>query len=347
MSNWITICEFPLQKDLSPVAAFIRHHQLPIRISEENNRQRVASLVPQLVEPIGQLLAGWQAGEVDLSRVTVQLQDAGAPAGQDGIDSEGRGNEHGVDGLPPETTVSEKSDVGEHKAEQPRASVIPNWPLKQTPLCIALIALCFIGWFLLRQGWAEALVIFPQQAGDFDVSRSSLSWHLSRGEYWRLWTPAIVHFSLPHALFNGLGVWIIGRSLEARAGTLAFALLVLVSAPVANLAQYLWAPQSLFGGMSGVVYALVGAAFVIQRWQPRWKDVPASIIWLAVIWLLVCMSGVVNYFISGGIANAAHLGGFAAGLILGLVFCVAGGARRFSPGGSAMRKDTASTIKKF
>ncbi|MCK7596432.1 rhomboid family intramembrane serine protease [Microbulbifer sp. CAU 1566] len=324
MSNWITVCDFPLQQDLSAVADFIRRHQLPLRITEENNHQRVACLAPQLVDPMKQLLERWQSGELDLAQVKVHVYDENetASAGQAQVDE------------PQNKVLPESVDANAKPGAEPRKkpavySVIPDWPLLQTPVSLLLIASCFIGWFLLRQGWFEPLVIFPQQSGDFGPSASSLSRHLAHGEYWRLWTPAIVHFSLPHALFNSLGIWIVGRSLEARAGSLWFALLVLISAPVANLAQYFWAPQNLFGGMSGVVYALIGVAFVIQRWQPQWRDLPSSLVWLAVVWLLVCMSGLVDYFIAGGIANAAHLGGFAAGLILGLLFCIAGGARRY------------------
>ena len=330
MSDWVTVCEFSLQDDLSEVAAFIQRHQLPMRISEERNRQQVTSLVPQLVEPMRQLLQRWQAGEVDLAQISVHVyeeqaaESAAAGANPDGSeDSISDGTEASGAGTSGPADVAPEPEVP--------ASAIPQWRLSETPLSILLIALCFIGWFLWRQGWSEGLVIFRNPGGDFDVEHSSLAWHLAQGEYWRLWTPAMVHFSLPHALFNSLGIWIVGRSLEARAGTLWFALLVLVSAPVSNLAQYFWSPTVLFGGMSGVVYALVGAAFVIQRWQPAWRDVPGSLIWLFVVWLLVCMSGVVDYFIPGGIANAAHLGGFAAGLILALLFCLAGGARRFAP----------------
>ncbi|TLM77378.1 rhomboid family intramembrane serine protease [Microbulbifer harenosus] len=348
MSNWITVCEFPLQQDLSALAAFIQRHQLPLRISEENNRQCVASLAPQLVQPMQQLLERWQAGQVDLSQLTVHVYDENpAASAQETATSaaESRVGEHQPQGRDTADDVADSADAG--RGPVAAFTVIPQWPLRQTPVCLVLIALCFIGWLLLRQGWIEALVIFPQRDGGFDMSGSSLAWHLSRGEFWRLWTPAIIHFSLPHALFNSLGIWIVGRSLEARAGSGWFALLVLLSAPVSNLAQYLWSPQTLFGGMSGVVYALVGAALVIQRWQPQWRDVPASLIWLAVVWLLVCMLGVVDYFIAGGIANAAHIGGFAAGLILGLLFCVAGGGRRYFSGNVAEAVGSGPTHKTF
>ncbi|WP_406828344.1 rhomboid family intramembrane serine protease [Microbulbifer sp. ARAS458-1] len=337
MSNWITVCDFPLGKDLSPLAEFIRRHQLPLRITEENNTQVVASLAPQLVDPMRQLLTRWQEGGVDLAEVTVHVHDPGAEYPQAGaaVDSQA-GTETVDDGGRQAAEVdtapgTEERTGATDPVQRPPVSVIPQWPLQQTPVSLLLIALCFIGWFMLRQGWGEPLLIFPQPSGDLELPGSTLGLHLAQGEYWRLWSPAMVHFSIPHALFNSLGIWIVGRSLEARAGSLWFALLVLVSAPAANLAQYYSSPQSLFGGMSGVVYALIGCALVVQRFQPQWRDVPGALLWLSVVWLLVCMLGVVDYFIPGGIANAAHVGGFVAGLALGLVFCLAGGSRYFAP----------------
>ncbi|MCA0899653.1 rhomboid family intramembrane serine protease [Microbulbifer agarilyticus] len=325
MNQWITICEFPLGRDLSPLAEFIRRHELPVRISEENNAQVVASLVPQLVEPLRDLFIRWQEGSVDLARIEVQVHDSSEAQGEtDKVNGSGD-----VDGAAAQPVAEARAEKTERAESAEPVSAIPQWPLQQTPVSLLLIALCFIGWFLLRQGWAEPLVIYPEQQGDFDLPGSILSQQLSQGEFWRLWTPAMVHFSIPHALFNSLGIWIVGRSLEARAGSLWFALLVLISAPLANIAQYAWSPGNLFGGMSGVVYALIGAALVIQRWQPQWRDVPAALIWLAVVWLLVCMTGLVDYFIPGGIANAAHAGGFAAGLLLGILFCLGGGAQRY------------------
>lgn len=219
---------------------------------------------------------------------------------------------------------------GEKSEEAPAAYIPPQWPLRRTPLCAVLMALCFIGWLLHGTSLLEWLVIYPERGGDLGGAGSSLARHLEQGEFWRLWTPAIVHFSLPHALFNALGVWILGRPLEVRAGTLPLAVLVLVSGIGANLAQYWWEPGTLFGGMSGVVYGLVGAVFVLQRWVPTWRDVPPGLVTLALGWLLLFATGLVTYFFNVGIANAAHIGGFVCGLLLALLYCLAGGARKFS-----------------
>lgn len=322
MSHWIPIYQFPLDKDLIELARFIRRHRLPLRIAEENNHQVLSTPDPQLSEFLVPLLTRWEAGEIDLARVQLKPVEAEEAA-------EGESARAGA--------VKVEARSGKESEEKEKLSPLPSWPLHKTPLSLALIALCFIGWLLLRNDLAGSLLIFPERGGDFHLDNipralggSTLAWHWAQGEYWRLWSPAAVHFSLPHALFNALGIWILGRPLEARAGTLPFALLVFASAAVANLAQYLWSPQTVFGGMSGVVYALVGAVSVLQRWRPKWRDVPAGIVALAIGWLLLCATGLVTYVIGTGIANAAHIGGFLCGLLLALVYCLTGGAHNFS-----------------
>ncbi|SFD02446.1 GlpG protein [Microbulbifer thermotolerans] len=307
MSHWIPIYQFPLDRDLADLAHFIRRHRLPLRITEENNCQVLSGPDSQLAELLLPLLRRWDAGEIDLATVRLEPIDTRDAEASGAVSRE-----------------VEEQDSGE-LGELPLA----GWPLRKTPLSLVLIAVCFIGWLLRHYGLVDGLLIYPDPRADFQLASSSLAWHWAQGEYWRLWTPAVVHLSLPHALFNALGIWILGRPLEARAGTLLFALLVFVSAAVANLAQYCWSPEIQFGGMSGVVYALVGAVFLLQRWVPGWRELPAGLVPLALGWLLLCASGLVTYVIGTGIANAAHIGGFICGLLLALIYCLAGGAHQF------------------
>lgn len=325
MSDWTAVYQFPIDQDLSELAQFIARGRLPLRITEENNRQVLWAPDPRLKSLLLPVLERWEAG-------TLRLADVRIEPVRDGSESDQR----------PEGNVPSSDDSGalegaghapagaEVRADAVSPSPLPNWPLQATPLCLLLIGLCFVGWFLLRENLVQGLVIYPDRREDFELASSTLAWHWSQGEYWRLWSPAVVHFSLPHALFNALGVWILGRSLEARAGTLALAVLVLVSAAVSNLAQYLWSPEIVFGGMSGVVYALVGAVMVLQRVAPRWSDVPAGIVMLAVGWLLLCATGLFTLIFGVGVANAAHLGGFISGSLLTVLYCLLGGARNFS-----------------
>ena len=322
MSDWTPVREFPLNQDLTELAQFIQRCGLPLRISEENNCQLLSTLDPRLRELLLPVLERWDTGEIKLA--DIRVESAAEPSAHES--SASPGVDSGADaslGQPPESALPVEPAPG--AAEAP----LPNWPLQKTPLSLVLIALCFIGWLLLQENMVRGLIIFPDRGGDFELTRSTLAWHLQQGEYWRLWSPAMVHFSLPHALFNALGVWILGRSLEARAGTLAFVLLVGVSALVSNLAQYYWSPGTLFGGMSGVVYALVGGVLILQRWCPAWRDVPSGIVFLAVAWLLLCATGIVTFVLGVGVANAAHVGGFISGMLLTSIYCLLGGARKF------------------
>lgn len=329
MNHWITVYEFPIDKDLSELAQFIRRHRLPLRISEESNRQVLSAADPRLPGLLQPVLERWLAGEIRLGDIRVEAVEEPAAVPTDELVDGARGGEKNSGD---ETASKEVPETRVREAEVSHSasvSPLPDWPWRKTPLCLVLIALCFIGW-LLPEPLVRDLLIVPDRSGAFDIAGSTLARHWAQGEYWRLWTPAIVHFSLPHALFNAMGVWILGRSLEARAGTVVFALLILVSAAASNLSQYYWSPETRFGGMSGVVYALVGAVFVLQRWQRDWRDVPSGLVAVAVGWLLFCASGLFTYIFGIGIANAAHIGGFLCGILLAFAYCLAGGAKKFS-----------------
>ncbi|MDP5210450.1 rhomboid family intramembrane serine protease [Microbulbifer sp. 2205BS26-8] len=329
MSQWIAVYSFPLSKDLGALVGFIQRYQLPLRIVEEKNRQLLLTVDDHLGQILKPLLQRWEAGEISFDEVQLQRVAPGDRSGP---------GETRVQ--PPQAPESGPENRTGHKpvGSQPASPVLPFFPLVRTPVSLVLIALCFLGWVLLANHSADALLITPDHSGSPLSVHSSLALHLQRGEYWRLITPAMVHFSLAHALFNALGIWILGRPLEARAGSLAFIALVVLGAVISNVSQYLWEPQVRFGGMSGVVYALVGAVVVIQRWQPAWRDVPYGIPAVALIWLLLCALGIVTFFTGVGVANAAHIGGFLNGLVIALVYCALGGARKFNPDATVARK---------
>lgn len=147
---------------------------------------------------------------------------------------------------------------------------------------------------------------------------------LERREYWRLLTPAFLHFGIFHIVFNALWIWEFGRRIERLAGHGNFLLIFLATAVGSNLGQQLWQPDELFGGLSGVVYGLLGYLW-LRHWlapQPLSQLTP-GILPLMLIWLLLCLSGVVDWFISGGIANGAHVAGLLIGIALGAVAGVA------------------------
>jgi len=193
-----------------------------------------------------------------------------------------------------------------------------NW--RSAPVTIALILLCICGFLLIYlrapASWVAMLTFTPFQLTDgrpvFDPVE---------GQYWRLITPAFLHFGWLHIVFNSLWLWELGAKVERVMGSFNMTLLFLVIALVSNVSQYLFGGPSLFGGMSGVVYGLLGFCWVAPWLQPSWRIRPALTIMLFMVgWLVVCMVGLVEAVGFGAIANAAHLGGLLCGGLLGGIF---------------------------
>lgn len=173
------------------------------------------------------------------------------------------------------------------------------------------------------QAFIDNLKIASFQPTRTEVRAQGLS-QIREGEVWRLFTPMFLHFSLPHILFNMMWLYELGMMIEFRRGSGRFLVLVLLLAALSNLCQYYWglsrmsqsgmAPME-FGGMSGVIYGLMGYVWVKSRYYPllAMRLSPNTVLF-AVIFLVLCMLDFM-----GPIANAAHVSGLIAGLILGLV----------------------------
>ena len=140
------------------------------------------------------------------------------------------------------------------------------------------------------------------------------------GEYWRFLTPAFLHFGLFHVVFNSLWLWEFGRRVELLSGRSAYLVLMLALASGSNAGQYLWDGPVLFGGLSGVVYGLVGYVWIRNRVAPHpLLNVQPGIIYMLIGWLLICLFGIVDVFINGGVANGAHVSGLLIGMLAGAV----------------------------
>jgi len=188
----------------------------------------------------------------------------------------------------------------------------------RTPVTLLLIGLSILGGLLVKIDIDHAWVPWFTFQGYGLYEFAPLGEGIFAGQIWRLLTPAFLHFGFFHLLFNSLWMWDLGRRLELGLGWKQYLWFVLVTAVAANVAQFWWGGPALFGGMSGVVYALVGFIWLRQYFDssPVFA-VPKSIIAFMLVWLVLCMTGVVDYFIAGSVANAAHVGGLVAGMIWG------------------------------
>lgn len=190
----------------------------------------------------------------------------------------------------------------------------------ETPITLSLIALSVIGFLLVYLPPLNPLISYFTFT-PFQVAQEQLLFGFMGSQYWRLVTPAFLHFGWLHIVFNSLWMWELGQKVEHVMGRLNMILLFLVIALVSNLSQYMLNGPGLFGGMSGVVYGLLGFAWVAPLLQPRWVIQPTPMIMIFMVgWLLLCLVGVVEVLGFGAIANAAHIGGLLSGGVLGLAF---------------------------
>jgi len=135
------------------------------------------------------------------------------------------------------------------------------------------------------------------------------------GQIWRLFTPIIIHFGILHLAFNLLWLYQLGSAIEQRQNTRRMINLVIIISILSNLAQFYW-QGPIFGGMSGVVYGLLGYVWAQGKYNPRsglGLDKNTTIMML--VWFVVCWLGLV-----GNIANMAHTIGLVCGVVLGLFY---------------------------
>jgi len=192
--------------------------------------------------------------------------------------------------------------------------------LRDNPVMAVCLLLSVVGAALVH--WRFDLVHwFTFQ--DFAISGRQVAFGtidqaLAEGQYWRLLTPVFIHFGIFHLAFNSLWIWEFGRRIESYAGSMHFAMIVLLTGIGSNIGQYLWEGPSLFGGMSGVLYGLLGYLWIHQKIHPRPElALPPGIIGFLLAWLVICMTGVVDMLMGGRIANAAHASGLVLGMALG------------------------------
>lgn len=132
------------------------------------------------------------------------------------------------------------------------------------------------------------------------------------GEVWRLITPIFLHFGPIHLIFNMSWVYTLGCLIEARAGVKSLGLLVLITGLGSNFAQYLMSGAN-FGGMSGVVYALIGYCWIRGKYDRTSGIFLDRRNWIiSIIWMVACFTGLL-----GPVANTAHVSGLILGMALG------------------------------
>ena len=167
---------------------------------------------------------------------------------------------------------------------------------------------------ILNSLFIQEPILLPDQDGN--VSSAWLikppAEVLQTWQIWRYVTPIFIHFNALHILFNMSWLRTLGRAIEFVRGTPRFVALILFIAVVSNVAQLIWNGPA-FGGMSGVDFGLIGFVWMRGKTQPHQGLVlPQEQVVMSMLWMLLCIGGAF-----GPIANAAHVAGLVAGMLVG------------------------------
>lgn len=197
---------------------------------------------------------------------------------------------------------------------------------KHAPFVVALIAIALVMVWFTAMGQnsvaAAMMVVDPRSLpwSTFDSLSGrldALSATLASGQIWRLITPDFLHFSWTHLIFNSVMLWFLGSQIEWIDGRARLAALFVLTSLASNGLQYL-VSGPLFGGLSGVVYGILGYCWLSQQRWPRFQFPPA-LVTFALVWMVIGFTPIPEMIGVGRMANEAHLGGFVAGVVMAAI----------------------------
>ena len=153
-------------------------------------------------------------------------------------------------------------------------------------------------------------------------TRELLEWGANRrydtigeNEWWRLFTNIFLHNGIIHLVMNISGLAIAAFLIEPILGRKKYFALYVLSGLCASISSVLWYPNAISVGASGAIFGLYGSIFallLLKKFNSTDKDILLTFTTIYVIINLL-------WGLSGGIDNAAHIGGLISGFLVTLL----------------------------
>jgi len=195
----------------------------------------------------------------------------------------------------------------------PQQSVRVPLPQSAPYVTYAIIGVT-VAFYLMQIG--SVLVFgYPTSYGNIDwleLFGARINDFIRAGQIWRLFTPALLHGSIPHIFFNMYALYSIGIGLEKYFGRQRYLLLYVLGAFAGNVTSFLFTTGYSVGA-STAIFGLIGAeaVFLIQNrkmFAGQFNRAIGNVIFVILI----------NLFLVGsipGIDNWGHIGGLIGGLM--------------------------------
>lgn len=129
------------------------------------------------------------------------------------------------------------------------------------------------------------------------------------GEWWRFFTPIILHIGMLHLLMNTLALYFLGTAVERIFGRFRFLWIYLFSGFAGSLASFVFT-SNLSAGASGAIFGCFGALLYMGVIKPSlfFRTIGMNVI-------VVIIINLIFGFTVSGIDNAGHIGGLIGGFL--------------------------------
>jgi len=207
--------------------------------------------------------------------------------------------------------------------------LIPLTDASRRPTRVPVVTACIIA--------LNALMFVFELAGgeDFVKKWSLVPADIAAGRHWiTILTAMFMHGSWSHIIGNMIFLWAFGPEVEDLMGRGRYLVFYLLGGVVAALAQVAVAPDSTVPnlGASGAIAAVMGA-FLVTFPQDRIRSLLVIFVFVRVAYvpavLLIGVWGLIQFLSlgaisqqpsGGGVAYAAHVGGFIFGTVAARLF---------------------------
>jgi len=197
-----------------------------------------------------------------------------------------------------------------------------------------IMAICTIMMFtsIGVNGWKfEALSVNPMIGPSAEtllkMGAKQTSLIVDEGEWFRIFSPIVLHAGLIHYVLNTIALYFIGSAVELSHGFANCAIIFIIPAVGGNIMSALFLPQYISVGASGGIFGLIGAclADIVINWNLLFlktsnsnDESNAKRVWVVLLWLLfdVCINCIIG--LTPFVDNFTHLGGMVYGFLCGL-----------------------------
>ena len=212
--------------------------------------------------------------------------------------SEEKWNRHQDDGLKEKVNLKESFSL-----------FIPREGYYATPIIMDMNILLFLIMVFSGLGFVSF--------GALDLLRWGANFgpSINNGQLWRLVTNTFLHGGFLHLAANMYGLVYVGIFLEPKLGRNRFIVIYLCTGIIASLSSIWWHTATVSVGASGAIFGLYGVFIALMLLKVYPQDFNKR--FLLGILVFVGFNLIAGF--SGGIDNAAHIGGLLSGLLIGVI----------------------------